>query len=89
MILTGYPQLSGKGMEDREKQSHSLERTRRGFLGAWTVEESLVGVTQERKCALSRGNHSIKSQAGAREPHSGLIKLQLGWPGGALKVRAV
>lgn len=89
MILTGYTQLSGKGMEDEENQPHSLERTRRGFLGAWTVEESSVGVTQERKCALSRGNHSSESQAGTREPHSGLIKLQLGWPGGALKVRTV
>lgn len=62
MIMTGYTQLSGKGMEDKENQLHSLERARRGFLGAWTVEESLVGVTQERKCALSRGNHSSKAR---------------------------
>lgn len=62
MIMTGYTLLSRKGMEDKENQSHSLERARRGFLGAWTVEESLVGVTQETKCALSRGNHSSKDR---------------------------
>lgn len=45
-----------------KNQSHSLERARRGFLGAWTVEEGLVGMTQERKCALSRGNHSSKAR---------------------------